>query len=507
MRYTHSICGISVIVALACLMMTSVPTATATGEPDHASADLSPVDTNVVSIVTNGPIEVRTILSSLADNAGFGLQMAADVSGLVNLHLENVSLEHALTAVLDPLQLGFEWMDGVIVVSSQTMITRWLTFDYPVTEREGRGELQVSAGNRGSGGGGGGGGGGNKNENKSQISSSLVMSIWPDVMQALVTLVFKGAELASGQDKNSTAISLADNEGRTLIANPMASIIQVTAERERVHQVEELIKRLTQSLQRQVAIEVKIIEVALDADTQAGINWSILGVDDVDPSLTTFDSGEHIANEYFQFIVEKMDVSGVLEAIAMSGDLRTIATPRVTTLNNQKAVVRIVREEVYYLAQVEPGIVANGVATEAVVNYTPQTVSVGVVLDVTPQVGADGVITMNVHPTISDVIAIAESPNKDTAPILSVRELDTVGKIRDGETLVLAGLMSERTKLTKTGIPLLKDLPLLGYLFGKTRKQTYNIELVVMLTPVILESGAPMPWSDLTEALEVAAGP
>ena len=164
----------------------------------------------------------------------------------------------------------------------------------------------------------------------------------------------------------------------------------------------------------------------------------------------------------------------------------------------QRALGRVEREDVYYLANVAAPIVSNGVGTEAVVIYTPQTVPVGVVLDVTPQVGRDRVITLNVHPTISDVVGIAASPNQDTAPILSIRELDTVGKVADGETLIIAGLISERRRETRTGVPLLKDLPLLGYLFGKTTSETYNIELVMLLTPLIMEGAAADAVADRT---------
>ena len=163
------------------------------------------------------------------------------------------------------------------------------------------------------------------------------------------------------------------------------------------------------------------------------------------------------------------------------------SSPRVTARNNKKAVVRVVEEEIFYEAEVAPAVISNGVATEPVINYSPLTVPVGVVLDVTPQVGEDGIITLNIHPTISDIIGIAESPNRDTAPILSIRELDTVGKVKAGQTLVIAGLISERLRHTRTGIPVLKDLPLLGYLFGKTSRQKYNQELVILLTPVLLE--------------------
>ena len=269
----------------------------------------------------------------------------------------------------------------------------------------------------------------------------------------------------------------------------MASLVQVTAEWDRVHQVEGFLDRLKTSLQRQVAINVQILEVYLDQDRQTGINWETFTGEDVDGKLRSFDSGTNIAEDYFQFVVDTPDFSGVLQALSSSGDIKTISSPRVTTLNNQKAVVRVVTEEVYYIAEVEPAVITNGVATEPIVNYTPQTIPVGVVLDVTPQVGSDGVITLNVHPTISDIVGVAESPNADSAPVLSIRELDTVGKVAVGKTLVIAGLISERTNNTRAGIPLLKDIPVLGALFGKTRNQKVNIELVMLITPEILEGG------------------
>ena len=110
--------------------------------------------------------------------------------------------------------------------------------------------------------------------------------------------------------------------------------------------------------------------------------------------------------------------------------MKVISTPRITTLNNQKAVVRIVTEEVFYDAQVEPPVVTDGVSTEPVIAYSANVIPVGFVLDVTPQVGLDEVITLNVHPTVTDIVRVETSPNEDSAPVLSVRELDTVGKVQ-----------------------------------------------------------------------------
>jgi MSHA biogenesis protein MshL len=385
------------------------------------------------------------------------------------------------------------------VVHKRGLVTRWFTFDYPVTHREGRGELQVSAGREDAA---GAGGGEDSNQNRSHVTSTANMSIWPEVMNSLQALVF-GGDLQSGagqHDQQQFALNLSDAHGRSLIVNPMASLVQVTAEWDRVRQVEELLQRLQESLQRQVAIEVRIMEVYLDKGSETGVNWEIISRGDFGASLRTFAAADGIGPSFAQFVVDSKDVNGVMQAIATSGDLRVLSSPRITTLNNQKAVVRVVTEEVYYEATVSPAIITSGVGTEPVINYTPRVVPVGVVLDVTPQVGRDRVITLNVHPTISDVVGIALSPNQDSVPILSIRELDTVGKVRDGQTLVIAGLLSERHRHVRSGVPLFKDLPLLGYLFGKTSQRTVNIELVMLLTPVIMDGDAADALAGSTQA-------
>ncbi len=466
-------------------------------QPDETPVLPDPVvqadgsDPGMVSIVTNGWIDVRTILQTLTMNNDLGLQIAPDVEGNVNVHLERVSLDQALAAVLEPAGLGYEMVDDVLVVYRRGLVTRWFTFDYPVTERVGRGELEVSVSNESAEG----SSGGEQGQNRSHVTSMSTMSVWPQVMEAMKTIVFQGAEIeeSASAGAEQLSVNIADRQGRSLVINPMASLVQVTAEWDRVQQAEELLGRLKESLQRQVAINVQILEVYLDEDTQTGINWDTITGTDTDASLRTFNPSTNIADNYFQFVVDGTDFNGVLQALASSGDIRTVSSPRVTTLNNQKAVVRVVTEEVYYVSEVEPAVVTNGVATEPITNYRPQSISVGVVLDVTPQVGQDRVITLNVHPTISDIVGMAESPNADTAPVLSIREMDTVGKVTEGKTLVIAGLISERHSVTRSGVPLLKDIPVLGALFGKTRDQKVNIELVMLITPTILEGGESDP--------------
>ena len=485
--------AVALLALLAVGLAAPATAANATGEWDQ---DLGPV-----TIVTNDWVDVRDILPSVAANTGLGLQMTADVTGQVNVHLENVPARQALSALLDPIQLDYVVEKGVLIVHKSGLVSRWLKFDYPVTLREGRGELQISASSEqggGSGGsdGGSGGEGGGSNQNKSHVTSTATMSVWPEVMAALEVIIFQGGHMEDqhGNESEGQSVNLSDAEGRTLVVNPMASLIHVRAEKDRVQEVETLLANLQAALQQQVAIEVRIMEVALDKDLQTGIDWTSQP-EGRNPSvdsrarLSTLDQDGDLGQEFFQFVMGTKDIDVTLRALSSSGTLRSISTPRITTLNNQKAVVRVVKEDVFFKAQVEPAIITNGVASEPVINYTAQSVSVGVILDVTPQVGVDGTITLNVHPTISDITGIAVSPNQDSAPILSVRELDTVGTVKAGQTLVIAGLISERVSKTRSGIPLLKDLPLLGALFGTTQDTRGNIELVMLLTPTLLNDG------------------
>lgn len=445
---------------------------------------------STITLVTNGWVDVRELLRHVADQAGLGMQLAPDVAGEVNLQLEHVPLRQALDAMLEPIGAGYDIVGGVLLVSGKELVTRWITFDYPVTSREGKGELQVSGrrsgGQSGGGGGGGGGGGQESGENRSNLSTAVTAAIWPQVIDALQTVVFAGGTSqggATGGD-DDLAMSLADAEGRVLVVNAMAGLIQITAESRRIRAAESLLMRLEESLRRQVAIEVQILEVTINDSQQTGIDWGNVTGKHVD---VDFKSREGLENPLLKLVLKNLNTTAFLEAISQQGTVKVLSTPRISTLNNQKAVVRVVTEEVFFVAQVEPAIVTNGVGTEPVVQYTPQVIPVGIVLDVTPQIGQDRVVTLNVHPTISDIVRIAKSPNEDSQPVLAVRELDTVGHVGDGETLVIAGLIEEGNKVTIAGVPLLKDLPVVGNLFRRSSRQKTSTELVILLTPTIMD--------------------
>lgn len=455
----------------------------------------TPVEAQI-TLITGDWVDVREVLKTVAKSAGYGLQIAPDVEGQVNVHLENVGLDAALRALLEPIDLGYERRGGLLMVYRLGMVTRWFSFDYPVTQREGKGELRISGRGQSQG---ESSGGGSQDQNESHVTSSAAMAIWPEVMQALETLVFARNRGESGSTGVAQSLSLADEAGRSLLVSPMAGVIQATAEAKRLRQVETYLQRMRTALRRQVAIEVKILEVAVTGEEHTGIDWTVVGNEE-DLELTGRQrTTEGLGNPFFDFVIKGKSVAGLIEAISKQGTVKVVSTPRITTLNNQKAVVRIVTEEVFYNAQVEPPVVTDGVSTEPVIAYSASVVPVGFVLDVTPEVGEDDVITLNVHPTVTDIVRVETSPNEDSAPVLSVRELDTVGKVHDGETLVIAGFVTRGENDQQAGIPVLKDLPLLGRLFRRTVKKEIETEMVMLLTPVILDACRTAAWTQAAE--------
>ena len=263
------------------------------------------------------------------------------------------------------------------------------------------------------------------------------------------------------------------------------------------------------SSQRQVTIQAKIMEVILSDDHKEGINWKVIeglprsinfawgltnkaGTTGFPGSTTGYvstatgrqrrqeqssvplDSLKSNLSEAFFAIGaagSEVALSDIMQAISEQGDVKILSSPTISTLNNQKAIIRVGNQDVFFIT--------GAVATQNTVTQIiqPMTIDIGIILDVTPQIAEDGTIIMNIHPSITDKTGEKTTPDgKSTFPLLSVRETDTTVRVRDGQTIIIAGLMQERNEESYTGVPVLQSLPLVGGLFRyKTeRKEIQN---------------------------------
>jgi MSHA biogenesis protein MshL len=189
----------------------------------------------------------------------------------------------------------------------------------------------------------------------------------------------------------------------------------------------------------------------------------------------------------FKFSNSGSDFSAVVDAMKEQGNVNMLSSPKISALNNQKAVIKLTTKEVSWVQSKTTNYVGNG--SNDTFSTTPQIDEVGIFLDVTPQIGQDGSIIMQIHPSVSEIREVSTSPDRtSTKPVINIREIDTMVDAKAGETIVIAGLISDRLVETKRSVPLLGDIPYLGMFFSFNKQERTKSELVIMMTPYVLNS-------------------
>ena len=244
-------------------------------------------------------------------------------------------------------------------------------------------------------------------------------------------------------------------------------------------EIGEYLATVEEIAQRQVLIEAQIVEVLMHQEFAAGVDWSTVFSDlGLTVGQTVGASGLNI----FQAGIERQNFNAVLGAMSNQGDVDVLSSPSVVTMNNQIALLSVGTQEVFFTSQV---IFNNqGGLTQTVTN--PGTVTNGVILSVTPQVAADGWVTMSIQPAITNLAGEAISANGDRFPVMDVRVTDNVIRVREGETIFIGGLLEDVTRESVSKTPILGDIPILGSLFKRKDRSSRKSDLVVMITPTVL---------------------
>ena len=275
-----------------------------------------------------------------------------------------------------------------------------------------------------------------------------------------------------------------------VVVNRTSGTVTVTDYAVNVDQVERYLRMIEERVRTGVVIETRILEVTLDDSTKYGIDWTAL------PDLSslslsgslsggaTLAQGLSTGATAFQLGVAGSKFNAFLDAQAQAGNLNVLSAPKVSTLNNQKAIIRIGRQDIFFRAVVTPASTNSAAFT----TFTPDSVTEGIILSVTPQVGRDGRIMLAIHPSITVKVGEAVAPDKNTAPILDVRETNTVVTVADGQTVFIGGMMQERTQETVRSVPLLGDIPFLGALFRSNEQVKKKTELVILISPRVIRS-------------------
>ena len=479
-------------------------------------------------LIVNGA-QARDVFLSLVSDTRYSMLVHPSVSGTLSVTLKGVTLRESLDAIRDVY--GFDYaIDGRrITVFPPTLQTRVFTINALAHQRSGRSEVRVSSGaapvssgnNNGSNTGNAAtGSSGNTvvQQESSQLTTKVAGDFWTETTTALRTLVGSG-------------------EGRTVIASPQTGTVAVRAMPDELRHVEAWLKATRVAVERQVMLEAKIVEVELREGYQSGIDWSrvgdrgAIGQTSVNPSipsgvntiinplvsnsrgLPVLSTGTQqpawpdliplpsAGGGTFGMALARNGFQALLSFIESHGDTQILSSPRIATLNNQKAVLKVGTDD-YFITGISgsnSGTNTGNTGNNGTTNQIPTLMLTpffsGIALDVTPQIDAADMITLHIHPSVSNVTEKVKQVDLGAVgnfrlPLASasVNETDTVVRIPDGHIVAIGGLMQMEASRRGSGLPGADSNPLTSVLFGNRATNGRKRELVVLIKPSIIKS-------------------
>ena len=419
-------------------------------------------------------MELRKMLFMFAEELPeYNVVIDPDVSGSVTVDFKELSLDNVMTILLEPLGLEYTIEDKILRISKPRTITRNFEFVYSTSSRKATSAVRAVTG-------AGEEGGNTTSFGAIEVEESV--DVW--------------AELESGIE------ALLSADAGKLTTNRRVGYLTVTDYRSNMKKIEEYIDLFTKRVKTQINIRAKLLEVTLTKGSEFGIDWeaTLKGIGPLSgksdplvlsqalaPRITapaavppTGESRPGDVAELFALGKVTGNFKYLLTALKSQGTVTVLSSPEVSILNGQKAILSSVTQDVYFETEQSAGG-AGGIITSTSANAF----TFGVYLDVTPHVDSEGMITMEVHPSVSSFVALRTS-GAASRPAIDTRETETLVTVKEGETILIAGLMSNSIKENISKIPLLGDIPYVGKVFRRENESNVKKELVILITPTIV---------------------
>lgn len=486
--------------------MAEAPTAPSAPTPDASRPASLPAEVSAAllpSLEGNGDLDERfdvnargvaagSFFEALVQGTRYNVVVHPEVSAVIDLRLNGVTVPEVMDIAADVYGLDIQRKGRLFQVDANRIQTRLFPIDYLHFKRMGGSETRVSSGQVTNSRSSDAGTGDDESDNSdtrnlvgTTISTETASDFWQGIQNALSMIV--GGE-----------------NGQQVIVNPEAGLVMVRAGASKLRMVEEYLRRTELIMQRQVILEAKILEIALNQSYQQGVNWS-----DIQSASSVIASdglpAEFTAQSLAGQAIQTTDIGGLfsatfregsftalIELLGTQGNVQILSSPRISTLNNQKAVIKVGTDE-FFVTDIDfdenNSAVTASDRTSTSVELTP--FFSGISLDVTPQISENNVITLHVHPSVSEVTdqekLITIGDQDVTLPLASstVRETDSVIRAASGQIVVIGGLIQNTSEDKNSAVPFFSDIPLLGELFKQRNFQSRKSELVILLRPVV----------------------
>ncbi len=483
-------------------------------------------------LVNNAP--AREVFLAIVADTRYSMLMHPDVTGTISVTLRGVTVAEALEAIRDVYGYDFKMEGRRITIYAPTLQTRMFTVNYPQSQRVGNSELRVASGSSlqsssssgaASGAAAPASSGSSQQAEGSRVSTTSKTDFWTELAGAVRGLVGSG-------------------DGRNVIISPQAGIMAVRAMPDELRQVDKFLKAAQIAVERQVMLEAKIVEVELRDGFQSGIDWSVLrsgggrtgaiGVVSGNTTSNTLVSGVQANLPGFSAGTASLLTDGVslpsagaglfglafatdgfqavLGFLETQGDVQILSSPRIATLNNQKAVLKVGTED-FFVTNLSSGTTTssttNSTAATTLPTLTLTPFFSGISLDVTPQVDDGSNIMLHVHPSVTTVTEKNKQIDLGSAgnfrlPLASssVNETDTMVRILDGNIVAIGGLMQLESNRRSSGLPGTSDVPVISSIFGNRASIGRKKEVIVLIKPSIIRTA--QDWETQTRRSRAA---
>lgn len=503
-------------------------------------AQAKPLTYNVV--VTEVP--VKELLFSLARDTKLNIDVHPNIQGVVTLNAINETLTAILDRIAYQVNIRYKLDGNTLIVTPDTAFLKSYQVNYVNLSRRTNSSISVATqvattGATAVAGGAAASAAGN-NSSSTTVTGASSNDFW-EVMSANIRDILKSTRSAvqSSEDKNARVEAArasreerlqqanavaragqaapqlfssvfgqgaqpgAQNEFKDdVIVNPVSGTVLVMATEAQHKLVQQYIEGVSAAAARQVLIEATIVEVTLRDQFRAGIDWSRLVALGAAQTGFSFSTTPNLATGLPAFLSlnyqnRNDNFRAAVQLLESFGDARVLSSPKLLVLNNQTSILKVVDNLVYFTIDVQQGtITAGGLITQPTFTTTVNTVPVGVVMSVTPQVNENGRVTLVVRPTISRQNGFVSDPNpalgsgatriRNDVPVIQVREMESVLQISSGETAILGGLMQDDAAKNRDGLPGLTDNAVTNILIGTRDRRATQTELVIFLRPTVI---------------------